>query len=131
VGIEAQTPFADPVLAAFRGAGPQPPGQWCASSLSVSGRAWQPMRELVGAARYPRIDGPVYSVGGAFADYVLQKYGPWRFPQFYFACRPARVEGECQTALGVELDALEPASGPSLRSWRLSAERDRISRCTP
>jgi hypothetical protein len=67
------------------------------------------LRELVGAAWYHRVDGPVYSVGGAFAEFVLRKYSSGRFLRLYFACRPGRFEEACRAELGVELDALEPA----------------------
>jgi hypothetical protein len=67
------------------------------------------LRELTGPERYHRVDGPVYSVGGALAEFVLQKYGTERFLKWYFACRPGRFEEECLAQLGIELDALEPA----------------------
>jgi hypothetical protein len=65
------------------------------------------LRELLGAARYHRVAGPVYSVGGAFAEFVLRRYGPGRFLRLYFACRPGRFEEACVAELGVEFDALE------------------------
>ncbi len=65
------------------------------------------LRELTGPERYHRIDGPIYSVGGAFAEFVLKKYGTERFLRLYFTCRPGRFAEECLAQLGVELDALE------------------------
>jgi hypothetical protein len=65
------------------------------------------LRELTSEAWYHRVDGPVYSVGGALAEFVLQKYGTERFLLLYFACRPGRFADECVAQLGVELDALE------------------------
>jgi hypothetical protein len=65
------------------------------------------LRELTGPAWYHRIDGPVYSVGGAFVEFLLRKFGPERFLRLYFACRPGKFEAECVAQLGVGLDALE------------------------
>jgi hypothetical protein len=67
------------------------------------------LRELTGPAWYRRVDGPVYSVGGAFAEFVLQEYGTERFLRLYFACRPGRFEESCLAHLGIEFDALESA----------------------
>src|SRR5262249_41173819 len=53
------------------------------------------LRELTGVAWYHRIDGPMYNVGGAFAEFLLRKYGAERFLRLYFACRPGRFEAEC------------------------------------
>jgi hypothetical protein len=65
------------------------------------------LRELTGPAWYHRIDGPVYSVGGALAEFLVRKYGTEPFLRLYFACRPGTFEAACRTELGVELDALE------------------------
>jgi hypothetical protein len=64
---------------------------------------------LIGAAWYHRVDGPVYSVGGAVAEFVLRRYDPGRFLRLDFACRPGRFEEACPAGQGVDLDALEPA----------------------
>jgi hypothetical protein len=72
-----------------------------------AGPAESYLRELTGAGWYHRIDGPVYSVGGAFADFVLRKYGTERFLGLYFSCRPGRFAEACREQLGVEPDALE------------------------
>jgi hypothetical protein len=37
------------------------------------------LRELTSSARYHHIDGAVYSVGSAFADFLVRKYGMERF----------------------------------------------------
>jgi hypothetical protein len=65
------------------------------------------LRELTGPSWYHRIDGPVYSVGGALAEFIVRKYGAERFLRLYFACRPGRFEAECEEQLGVGLDTLE------------------------
>jgi hypothetical protein len=74
---------------------------------SGTGPADSYLRELTGEAWYHRIDGPVYSVGGAFAEFVLQHYGTQRFLRLYFACRPGRFAEECLAKLGIELNVLE------------------------
>jgi hypothetical protein len=65
------------------------------------------LRELTGPSWYHRIDGPVYSVGGALAEFVARKYGTERFLRWYFASRPGRFEAGCTEQLGVEFDTLE------------------------
>jgi hypothetical protein len=72
-----------------------------------AGPARSYLRELTGPEWYHRIGGPVYGVGGAFAEFVLQKYGTDRFLRLFSACRPGRFEQECLAQLGAELDALE------------------------
>lgn len=74
-----------------------------------AGRTASYLRELIAPAGYRRLDGPVYNVGGAFAQFVLREYGTRRFLRWYFACRPGCVEAECLTHLDVEFDALESA----------------------
>jgi hypothetical protein len=82
-------------------------GLWRERTGAGPGQSY--LRELTGAAWYHRIDGPVYSVGGAFAEFILQRYGAERFLRLYFACRPGRFEEECLAQFGVEFDALESA----------------------
>jgi hypothetical protein len=65
---------------------------------------------LIGAAWYHRVDGPVYSVGGAVAEFVLRRYDPGRFLRLYFVRRSGRFEEARLAGLGVDLKALEPAS---------------------
>lgn len=63
--------------------------------------------ELTGPDWYRKIDGPVYNVGGALADFILEKYGAERFLGFYCACRPDRFPLECEAQLGVEFAGFE------------------------
>jgi hypothetical protein len=65
------------------------------------------LRELTGPSWYHRNDGPVYSVGGAFAEFLVRKYGTERFLQLYFACRPDSFEAECEAQFGISLDNLD------------------------
>jgi hypothetical protein len=79
------------------------------------------LRELTGALWYHRVDGPVYSVGGAFAEFVLREYGAGRFLRLYFASRPGRFEEACLAELGVDFGALESAFWAEVE--RLASER--------
>jgi hypothetical protein len=65
------------------------------------------LRELTGPAWYHRIDSPVYHVGGAFADYLIRRFGMEAFLSLYGACRPATFGADCEEHLGVGLEALE------------------------
>jgi hypothetical protein len=65
------------------------------------------LRELTSPHWYHRFDGPIYSVGGAFAEFVVRKYGAGSFLRLYFACRPGRFEQECAADLGTPFETLE------------------------
>jgi hypothetical protein len=65
------------------------------------------LRELTSPDWHHRIDGPVYNVGGALVEYILNRHGVERFLDLYFASRPGQFESACRTHLGVELDTLE------------------------
>jgi hypothetical protein len=65
------------------------------------------LRELTGRSWYHHIDGPVYSVGGAFAEFLIRQYGIHRFLGLYFACRPGQFEAECDAQLGIRFELLE------------------------
>jgi hypothetical protein len=100
---------------AHAGMTPQKRAEWAKLSRALwrertgAGPTQSYLRELTGPSWYHRIDARVYNVGGAFAEFVLRKYGTERFLRLYFACRPGRFEEECVAHLGVELDALESA----------------------
>ncbi len=93
----------------------QKQAEWAKQSRALwrertgAGPAQSYLRELTGPSGYHQIHARIYNVGGAFARFVLQKYGAERFLRLYFACRPGRFEEECVIHLGVELDALESA----------------------
>jgi hypothetical protein len=67
------------------------------------------LRELVSPYWYHHIDGPAYSVGGAFTDYLIRSYGMEKFLQLYFACKPGFFEADCRTVYGLDFDTLENA----------------------
>jgi hypothetical protein len=65
------------------------------------------LKELTSPKWYHHDSGPVYSVGGAFVDFLIRRYGAERFLELYFTCRPGSFETVCRRALGTDLDALE------------------------
>jgi hypothetical protein len=65
------------------------------------------LRELVRPFWYHHIDGPVYSVGGAFVDFLLRKHGVDKFLTLYFSCREDTFEARCQEVFMVDFDELE------------------------
>jgi hypothetical protein len=65
------------------------------------------LRLLTDSFWYHRHGGAVYSVGGAFVDFLIRHYGAMRFIDFYFACRPGTLEAEAQRVYGTDLESLE------------------------
>ena len=100
---------------AHAGMTPQKRAEWAKQSRALwrertgAGPEQSYLRELTGPSWYHGIHARIYNVGGAFAEFVVRKYGCERFLRLYFACRPGRFEEECRAQLGVELDALETA----------------------
>ncbi len=99
---------------AHAGMTPQKRAEWAKQSRALwrertgAGPTQSYLRELTGPSGYHQIHARIYNVGGAFAEFVLRKYGTERFLRLYFACRPGRFEEECLAQLGVELGVLEP-----------------------
>src|SRR5262249_20380007 len=78
------------------------------SRRGESGQAGQSyLRELLGRSWYHRIGAPVYDVGGAFVDFLLDFYGVERFLKLYFTCRPGTLEADFRKVLGEDLDLVE------------------------
>jgi hypothetical protein len=65
------------------------------------------IRELAGPAWYHRDAGPVYPLGGAFVDFLLQRGDAARFLRLYNRSREDRFGAVVREVYGVELDALE------------------------
>jgi hypothetical protein len=118
---QQQPPHADPPTLLIEGWAESQSGttsqkraEWARESRELwrastgAGPASSYLRELTEPAWYHHIDSPVYSVGGALADFLLRRYGVQRFLGLYFGCRPGRFEAECRRHLDVDLDALEP-----------------------
>ena len=67
------------------------------------------VRELLVSDWYYRDTGPVYSIGGAFVDFLIRTRGAASFRRFYTECQPHTVEAMCRKIFGSELDDLERA----------------------
>jgi hypothetical protein len=65
------------------------------------------IRELLGPDWYYRDAGPVYSIGGAFVDFLIQTRGAASFRRFCTECQPNTVEAKCREIFETDLDDLE------------------------
>ena len=65
------------------------------------------IRELFGEEWYYRDTGPVYSMGGAFVDFLIRTHGGASFRRFYTECRPHTIEAKCGEIFETDLDDLE------------------------
>jgi hypothetical protein len=65
------------------------------------------LAELTDSFWYHHDNGPVYSVGGAFTSFLLRQYGPARFFECYFTCRPETIERDCLRIFGANLNTLD------------------------
>jgi hypothetical protein len=74
---------------------------------SANGQGISFLRILTDDYWYWHDAGAVYPIGGAFADFVIRKYGTKRFVALYLGCRPGQFEEVCRRELGVDLWALE------------------------
>jgi len=79
------------------------------------------LRELTGSFWYHRDAGQVYTVGGAFVDFLLRRYGSQRFVQLCVACLPDTFESSCQSIYGTDLDTLEKQFWEDLQQNTVSA----------
>lgn len=75
------------------------------------------IREMLNPEWYHRDEGAVYSLGGAFVDYLLRTYGVGAFVRLYNGCRPDTAEETFRKVLGSDLDTVEAAF------WRDVRER--------
>ena len=65
------------------------------------------IRELLGPDWYYRDAGPVYSIGGAFVDFLIRTRGAASFRRFCTECQPNTVEAKCREIFETDLDDLE------------------------
>ena len=65
------------------------------------------IRELLGPDWYYRDAGPVYSVGGAFVDFLIRTRGSASFRRFYAECQPKTIQAKCHEILQTDFDDLE------------------------
>jgi hypothetical protein len=69
---------------------------------------------LVGRDYYDSREAIVYTQGGAFADFLLRRYGGPRFFELYRSCREASFAQDCERVLGDSLVELERLYGEDL-----------------
>ena len=67
------------------------------------------LRDMVGPDWYHRDQGPVYSLGGAFVDFLVRRHGAGRFLRLYNEGRPGGFDAACRAIYGCGLDDLEAA----------------------
>ena len=87
------------------------------SSIELAGRALQVresnpslrVADLFGTEWYHRDIGPVYFYGGAFVDYLIERFGPEKFVAIYNRCQPHSFEEDVQAVYGESLAELEAA----------------------
>ena len=65
------------------------------------------IRELLGPDWYYRDPGPVYSIGGAFVDFLIRTRGATNFRRFYCECQPTTVDTLCREISRADLADLE------------------------
>lgn len=65
------------------------------------------LRDLFGPTWYHRDAGPVYSVGGAFVEYLIRRFEGPRFRRFYLECTPGRFEMKSRELFQIPFDELE------------------------
>src|SRR5262249_39764604 len=93
-GCEPPTLLVEGWAEAHTGMTPQKRAEWARQSRALwrertgAGPDQSYLRELTGPSWYHRIHAAIYNVGGAFAEFLVRKYGPERFLRLYFACRP-------------------------------------------
>jgi hypothetical protein len=83
------------------------PDGWRHALTQARGGEFFYLRELTGPFWYHRDASQVYTVGGAFVDFLLRRYGTKRFVKLCFACRPNTFGASFQSIYGADLDTLE------------------------
>jgi hypothetical protein len=86
--------------------------RWELAKAAAEARAEYPqlsLRELFGSAWYYEASGPVYSIGGAFVDFLIRTYDGQRFRRFYIECTPQHFDSACEQIFQRDFDSLETA----------------------
>lgn len=65
------------------------------------------LQDLFGPEWYYRDAGPVYSIGGAFVEFLIRQYDGPRFRRFYAEISPNNVDAKCRKIFRRRLDELE------------------------
>jgi hypothetical protein len=79
------------------------------------------LRDLTGPEWYHHCSGPVYSVGGAFVDFLIRRFGAAKFLELYFTCRPESFAEDCNRILGMDLETLERIFWEDAERWAAKA----------
>ena len=74
------------------------------------------LRTILSPDSYHIGSGPAYNIGGAFVDFLLNRYGADKFVSFYNSIHPESFDADCERIFGCDLDALERAFWEELES---------------
>ena len=85
------------------------------------------VRELLGPDWYHRDSGPVYSVGGAFVDFLVRTRGGARFRRFCAECQPDTFEAKCREIFETALDDLEAEFWDDVQKAVVERINDRVA----
>jgi hypothetical protein len=107
-----RTPGADPPYVLHEGWAQARNGDTSAAlaRAALEQRAANPaisLRELLGPDWYHRDLGPVYSIGGAFVDFMIRNHGTGKFLRYYNECRPESFDALFRDVYGQGIDDLE------------------------
>jgi hypothetical protein len=79
------------------------------TALACRGNAKTCLGRILRPDAYHRGDLDAYYVGGALVDYLLRRYGPEQFLDFYNTCRPGSYEADFERVYGVGFGDMEKA----------------------
>ncbi len=85
------------------------------------------VRELLGPDWYHRDVGEVYTIGGAFVDFLIRTRGAGKFRRFYTECHPNAVEAKCQELYDMDLDSLELEFWADVQKSLQNHESDKVT----
>jgi hypothetical protein len=82
-------------------------GDLCARVRREGSDSFRFLEVLTDPWWYGRDKQPVYSIGGAFADFIIRRYGTHQFVELFLTTRPGTFASTCQSAFGLDLPTLE------------------------
>jgi hypothetical protein len=74
------------------------------------------LRDLLDGDWYHRDAGPVYSIGGALAEFLIRTEGMAKYVRLFRECRPGQAEAKVRAIYGKDLDAIESAFWEDVRA---------------
>jgi hypothetical protein len=80
------------------------------AQAAAKARAEKPelgIRDLFGPSWYHQSSGPVYSMGGAFVEFLIRTFDARRFRKFYTECTPSHFDSKCREIFQIQFDELE------------------------